>query len=183
MLDSLITSKTRVKLLLKFFLNPDTRAYLRELAAEFGESSNAIRVELNRLTKAKLLVSQNNGRTVEYSANTAHTLFPDIKNVVHKYIGIDQLVEQLISELGQVDVVYITGDYAQGKDSGLIDLVLVGDLDRQNLRKIVTKTEELIQRKIRTLVVAGNELASLRKNLDIDHALLIWGVEPDSVKN
>ena len=41
MLESLITSKTRVKLLLKFFLNPGTKAYLREIAAEFGESSNA----------------------------------------------------------------------------------------------------------------------------------------------
>ena len=73
MLDSLITSKTRVKLLLKFFLNPGTRAYLRGLADEFGESTNSIRVELNRLTDAKLLKSLNSGRTVQYEANTEHS--------------------------------------------------------------------------------------------------------------
>ena len=49
MLDSLITSKTRIKLLLKFFLNTSTHAYLRGLADEFGESTNALRLELNHL--------------------------------------------------------------------------------------------------------------------------------------
>ena len=84
MLESLITSKTRIKLLLKFFLNPGTRAYLRGLATEFGESTNAIRVELNRLTDAKLLKSINSGRKVEYRANKEHSLFKDIQNVVNK---------------------------------------------------------------------------------------------------
>ena len=74
MLDTLITSKTRVKLLMKFFLNPGTRAYLRELAAEFGESTNSIRVELNRLSDAKIISSENVGRTIEYHANAEHSL-------------------------------------------------------------------------------------------------------------
>ena len=78
MLDSLITSKTRIKLLLKFFLNPGTRAYHRGLAAEFGESTNAIRIELNRLAEAKLLKSINVGRTIEYRANKEHSLSMDI---------------------------------------------------------------------------------------------------------
>jgi len=90
MLETLITSKTRLKLLLKFFMNPETRAYLRELASEFGESTNGIRLELNSLTKAKLLKSSNIGRTVVYRANKSHTLFTDIQSVVQKYVGIDR---------------------------------------------------------------------------------------------
>jgi len=90
MLDSIITSKTRIKLLLKFFMNPGTQAYLRGLANEFGESTNAIRVELNRLTKAKLLKSSNEGRTVQYLANKDHSLFKDLQSVVKKYVGIDK---------------------------------------------------------------------------------------------
>ena len=58
MLDSLITSKTRIKLLLKFFLNSSMKAYLRGLAEEFGESTNAIRLELNHLEEAGLLKSE-----------------------------------------------------------------------------------------------------------------------------
>ena len=68
MLDTLITSKTRVKLLMKFFMNPGTRAYLRELASEFGESTNSVRVELNRLSIAKIISAENVGRTTEYQA-------------------------------------------------------------------------------------------------------------------
>ena len=58
MLNTLITSKTRINLLLKFFLNPGTKAYLRELSAEFGESTNSVRVELRRLSEAKLITSE-----------------------------------------------------------------------------------------------------------------------------
>ena len=58
MLESLITSKTRIKLLLKFFINPSTKAYLRELVKEFDASTNSIRLELNRLEESDLLISQ-----------------------------------------------------------------------------------------------------------------------------
>ena len=118
MVDSLITSKTRIKLLLKYFLNPGTRAYLWGLATEFSESTNAIRVELNRLTDGKLLKSVNSGRTVEYQANRHHSLFKDIQNVVNKYVGMDTLAEELAEKLGDIESAYVVGDYAKGNDSG-----------------------------------------------------------------
>ena len=175
MLESLITSKTRIRLLLKFFLNPETRAYLRELASEFGESTNGIRLELNSLTKAKLLKSSNIGRTVVYRANKDHTLFTDIQSVVQKYVGIDHLVDDLISELGQIDAAYIIGDYAHGSDTGLIDLVIVGQVKQDVLHRLVDKTGKIISRKIRPLVLDQEELQCLWEQLDIRHALHIWG--------
>ncbi|MCF7822757.1 MAG: ArsR family transcriptional regulator [Candidatus Marinimicrobia bacterium] len=174
MLESLITSKTRLKLLLKFFLNPGTRAYLREISAEFGESSNAIRVELNRLSKAKLLKSEPAGRTIQYQANTEHPMFGDIENIVKKYIGLDKLVEHLFSELGGVERAFITGDYAKGIDSGLIDLVLVGDVDSEVLERLANKTELLIKRKIRVLVLRVDEYETLESRLLKDRILLLW---------
>ena len=126
MLDTLITSKTRVKLLMKFFLNPGTRAYLRELASEFGESTNSVRVELNRLSKAKIISSENVGRTIEYHANAEHSLFIELQSLVRKYAGVDKLVETLIKKLGDVKTAYLVGDYARGIDSGLIDFILIG---------------------------------------------------------
>jgi len=177
MLETLITSKTRIKLLLKFFLNPETRAYLRELASEFGESTNAIRVELNRLTDAKLLEKGSNGRMVMYNANKKHSLFNDIQSVVKKYIGIDKLAEELVSKLGDVQRAYVIGDYAKGQDSGLIDLVLVGDVDEEKLKEMTEKTEKLINRKIRTLVLEAEGIKRLYNRLDIKHAICIWGEE------
>ena len=174
MLDSLITSKTRVKLLLKFFLNPGTRAYLRGLAVEFGESTNSIRVELNRLTDAKLLKSINSGRMVEYRANKEHSLFNDIQNVVKKYVGMDKLAEEIIGKLGNIQSAYVIGDYAKGNDSGIIDLVLVGMVDYGQLKQMTDKTESIIHRKIRTLILSPSDLKKLQSQLDIEHALYIW---------
>jgi len=174
LLEPLITSKTRLKLLLKFFLNPGTRAYLREIAAEFGESSNSIRVELNRLSKAKLLKSEPSGRTIQYQANTAHPMFEDIETIVKKYVGLDKLVEHLFTELGGVDRAFITGDYAKGIDSGLIDLVLVGEVDNEILERLAKKTELLIKRKIRMLVLEKTEFKNLEKRLLKDKVLLLW---------
>ena len=140
MLESLITSKTRIKLLLKFFINPGTKAYLRELAKEFGESTNSVRLELNRLTKANLLESQNRGRTVLYNANTKHTFFKDIQRIALKYVGIDHIADNMIQSLGDVKYAYIIGDYAKGVDSGIIDLIIIGEIDQEILQQFIEKT-------------------------------------------
>ena len=183
MLNTLITSKTRINLLLKFFLNPGTKAYLRELAKEFGESTNAIRVELNRLSEAKLLQSTSFGRKVIYRANNKHNLFRDIQSVVRKYVGLDLLVEDVVNRLGSIDIAYVIGDYARGIDSGLIDVVLIGTVDSEKLEKFVLKTSDLIDRKIRPLVLTDEEFEKLRVRLDIDHALPIWNKEKDSISS
>jgi len=183
MLNTLITSKTRINLLLKFFLNPGTKAYLRELSSEFGESTNAVRVELNRLTDAKLLKSTSLGRKILYSANRNHNLFRDIESVVRKYVGIDKLVEDLIKKLGNIDAAYIIGDYSRGIDSRLIDVVLVGDVDQNILKKFVVKTEKLIDRKIRPLILNDKEFYRLRDRLDINNALTIWNKNKDKFIN
>ena len=175
MLDSLVTSKTRIKLLLKFFINPETKAYLRELAKEFGESTNSVRLELNRLTKANLLESQNKGRTVVYNANTKHTFFRDIQNIALKYVGIDHIAEDIVKSLGKVNYAYIIGDYSKGIDSGIIDLILVGKIDQVILHKFIEKTEKLINRKIRSILLTEKEFNKLNKTLDIEHAFPIWG--------
>ena len=174
MLDSLITSKTRIMLLLKFFINPETRAYLRELSKEFGESTNSVRLELNRLTKANLLIAQNKGRTVMYNANTDHAFFRDIQNIALKYVGIDRIAENMVQSLGDVKFAYIIGDYAKGMDSGIIDLLLIGGIDQKILQQLIEKTEKLINRKIRSMVLTEKEFKRLDKTLDLEHAFPIW---------
>jgi hypothetical protein len=175
MLESLITSKTRIKLLLKFFINPSTKAYLRELAKEFDTSTNSIRLELNRLEESNLLISQAQGRTVQYQVNTQNTLFKDIRSIVFKYVGIDSLIENIISKLGDLRSAYIIGDYAHGLDTGIIDVVLIGNIDKDILNQLVEKTEILIHRKIKWLILEEEELKSLKDTLDISHALKVWG--------
>ena len=96
MIDSLITNKTRIKLLLRFFLNSGARCYLRGLETEFGESTNSIRLELNRFEEAGLLVSSMDKNKKVFRANQQHPLFDDIQSIVKKSIGLDQLVDKVV---------------------------------------------------------------------------------------
>lgn len=154
MLDSLITSKTRVKLLIKFFSNPGNRGYLRGLAEEFNESTNSIRVELNRLSEAGLLVSEPGGKTKNYKANQQHPLYGEMQSIVAKYLGFDRLVEVVIKNLGNVQRAVVLGDYAKGIDSGTIELMLVGEeINGEYLDFLVEKAENKIKRKVKVQVV------------------------------
>ena len=164
-----------MKLLTKFFLNKETQAYLQELATEFGESSNGIRVELNRLSGAKLLNSKTSGRTVLYRANQAHPLFHAIHDTLLKNIGIDRVVADVVEQCGQIQSAWIIGDYARGIDSGLIDLVVLGQVDWQAINLAIEKTSRLIKRKIRLLVLNRTELVNLYNCLDLNSALPVWG--------
>ena len=177
MIDSLISSKTRIKLLMKFFLNPDITAYLRGLADEFGESTNAVRVELNRLCDAGFIkdVPTEGGRKKSYRANRAHPLFPELQRIVRKVLGIDQLVDGVVERLGNVKLALITGDYAHGVDSGIIDLTLVGDVDKQYLSTLIEKVEGLITRKVRALVLSPEEYERLLGTLKPEESLFVWG--------
>lgn len=175
MLDSIITSKTRIKLLLKFFLNSDTKSYLRNLEHEFSESTNAIRVELNRLENAGLLSSEVEGNKKFFKANTEHPLFNDINSILRKFVGIDKLIEKVLSQVGDLEAAYITGDFAKGIDSKIIDLVLVGkQLDTRFIESLISKTGDLIERKVRYLVLTSEQMADYFHNKP---ALLIWKEE------
>lgn len=154
MLKSLITSQTRVKLLKKFFLNYNTTAHLRGLEAEFGESSNAIRIELNRFEEAGLLNSTREGNRKLFKANKKHPLFEDIHNIILKETGLNQIVEKVVQRLGELDGIYLVGDFARGVDSQMIDLIFTGSkIDSDYLARKVSQAEEIVHRKINYVFV------------------------------
>lgn len=150
MLDSLITSKTRLRLLIKFFINAANEGHLRGLASEFKESTNSIRKELNNLSEAGYLEKENVQNKVFYKANSKHPLFLSLQNIVRKYIGLDTIVEQVLERTGEVKQIVVTNDYAKGLDTGVIELVLVGTgLDEEYLKGLVAKIEPLIDRNVK----------------------------------
>jgi hypothetical protein len=175
--SGLIGSKTRVKLLMRLFFNPQSQSYLRELSKEFGLSTNAVREELNQLSRTNLLKSEKQGRQIHYRANTKHPLFPELKAMVGKVLGVDQVIDSIITRLGDLERAYLIDDYAEGKDTGIIDLVLVGDIDQYHLNDLSRKTERYIRRKIRPLVLTRSEMADFLPKLKRRPHLLIWDAE------
>jgi len=172
MLESLITSKTRIKILLKFFLNEQTVSHLRGLEAEFGESSNSIRLELLKLENAGLLSSAVKGNKKLYFANISYPFFSEINNILKKTVGIDQIIEQITSQIGNLQSAYLIGDFAIGKDSETIEMALIGEhLDQSYIDNLVIKAEQFISRRIQYIVLNKEEMIQFFSNKPV---LLIW---------
>ena len=178
MINALITSETRIKLLRKFFLNSSTRAHLRGLESEFGESTNAIRLELNRFEAAGLLHSLRDGNKKVYQANRNHPLFGDIHSIIMKEAGIDRVIEKVIHRIGKLICVYLTGDFARGKDSPVIDLILVGEnIDREYLARKIMQAEELVGRKVSYVVLHPDEADHHLLRIKPADLLPLWNSE------
>ena len=149
MLGELITSKTRLRLLIKFFVSQANKGYLNGLAMEMGESTNSIRKELNHLQEAGYLQKLKVINKVEYKANTNHPLFETLRKVVFKHLGLEDIVEKVLERMGDVDQIILIGDYAKGNDTGLIEVFLIGqDLNMEYISQLENKIEDLIGRKI-----------------------------------
>lgn len=149
LLNQLITSKTRLRLLIKFFISQANRGYLNGLANEFNESTNSIRKELNHLSQAGYLEKYKDHNKISYKANTKHPLFDVLQKVVYKHLGLEEIVERVLERMGSVNAILLIGDYAKGLDTGVIDVILVGDnLNTEYIDALEHKIENLIDRKI-----------------------------------
>jgi hypothetical protein len=94
--------------------------------------------------------------------------------MVSKVMGIDQVLDSIVKRLGDLESAYLIDDYAEGKDTGIIDLLLVGDIDQYHLNDLSRKTERYIKRKIRSLVLSRDEYNEILPKLEKRPRVLIW---------
>ena len=149
MLNSLITSKTRLRMLIKFFVSAANNGYLNGLATEFKESTNSIRKELNNLSGAGYLVKSKKNNKIIYNANTSHPMFAILQKIVRQHLGLEDIIETIIERIGDINEIILIGDYARGIDSGNIEIVINGSQVNNNyLDSIRPKIEKKISRNI-----------------------------------
>jgi hypothetical protein len=137
-----------------FFFNTANKGYLNGLANEFNESTNSIRKELNNLSAAGYLLKVKSDNKVIYNANKKHPLFTVLQKVIRKHLGIEDIIDSILDQIGDVRSVAIVGDYAKGIDSGLIKVVLLGDeININYLEDLIVKVEKKITRKVSFKIV------------------------------
>jgi predicted transcriptional regulator len=147
-LSALITSKTRLKLLLKLFSYPEAQGHLRGFAQEFDESTNSVRIELGKLHEAGLIVAEKDGQKVLYRPNIQNPFYRELCGLVSKHMGFDQLIERVLDQVGELAAAYVVGDYAKGLDTGTIEVAIVGDVDNEYLVRLTKRAEEELDRKV-----------------------------------
>ncbi len=189
MLERLFTSKTRVKLLTLFVMNPEKDLYIREIARHTQENINAVRRELSNLEEIGLLQSTRRGNTKQYILNKEMPIYPEIASMVLKTEGITQILKDHLPEIGPIQTAFIYGSFAQNK-AGLdsdIDLFLIGSPDEKKLIALLSKLEKRVSREINYVLYDSTEFHNRIKRKDpfISNVLkepkiFLWGDIADS---
>lgn len=130
---------------------------MRGFAEEFGDSTNSVRIELGKLQEAGLIESFAEGQKVIYRSNSKNPFYLELTKLVSKYLGFDQLVERVLSQLGDLQAAFVIGDYANGLDTGVIEVALVGDVDRDYAVSLAEKGEKELRRKVRLAFLEDEE--------------------------
>jgi DNA-binding HxlR family transcriptional regulator len=176
-LDNIFSGKIRIALLTKLLLNPASKVYLRGLERDLGVSSNTVRLELNKLQEMHLIEAQDdseNTKVKNYVVNQGHPMFKTLRGIIMQFVGLDQIVDQIIKKLGNLNQVYLTGDLAKGKNSPFVDLVIVGNVDKAYMYQLIEKVEPLISKKIRVGLFKPTDFSE-DLMVGIEHKLALIG--------
>ena len=140
-------------MLIKFFVSAANNGYLNGLANEFNESTNSIRKELNNLSSAGYLLKSKENNRIVYNANTSHPMFEVLQKIVRQHLGLEDIVETVIDRIGDVDQIALTGKYAEGIDSGIIEIIIDGSkVNNEYLENIKPKIKKKIGREVSFLL-------------------------------
>ena len=157
---------------MRFFLNQNLSGYLQGLSKELDQNTNSIRVELNRLEEAGILLAKLEGRRKLYRVNEQHPLTENLTAIMRKVTGVDALVDRVVGRLPGLEQVWVYGALAQGLQSEVIECVLVGaDLDQTYIKELCSRVEELTGKTVNAQVNAEIHPEQLGQ------CLLVWAQE------
>lgn len=138
MLKQLFSSNARVKILKIFLLHPEEEFFIRELTRKLDEQINSIRRELDNLKKIGLLKSRLRNRKKYYIVNKDFLIYNELRDMFIKASTNDEQMARVISKMGEVDFLLLSGIFV-GRDSS-VDLLLVGEVDKNKLQEYLDKS-------------------------------------------
>lgn len=154
MLEHIFGSKARLKILQIFLNNPGQAFYIRELGRRLSMQINAVRQQLATLQKLGIILLQSAprdqavktaGRSGQekkfFILNESFLLYPELKALFMKLQLVleDNLLKQL-EKIGKIYYLVLTGSFCGQPDSPT-DLLLVGNINKEKLKKIIKKFE------------------------------------------
>jgi predicted nucleotidyltransferase len=164
--DLLFPNQYRRKVLALLMLNPQRWLHLRELARLTGASPGTLKKELDALTSVGLLKLQKVGNQTQFSANTAHPVFPELSALVKKTTGLRDVLALALAPLAsQIEVAFVFGSMAKATEGPQsdVDLLLIGDATFGQVANAVYDAQLVLAREINPKVMNRVEWAE-KKN-------------------
>ncbi|OGY86833.1 MAG: hypothetical protein A2233_05265 [Candidatus Kerfeldbacteria bacterium RIFOXYA2_FULL_38_24] len=157
MLEKIFGSRTRVKLFRLFLTNEDKEFFVREISRTIDEQINSVRRELTSLEKVGILKSQQRDKKKYYKANKNFELFQELRSLILKArVTQERGFIQSIKKLGNIRYLALTG-YFMNNTEQEVDLLIVGDISRDKLNKLLAKFKESFGTHLRFTVMPHEE--------------------------
>ena len=166
MLEQLLGSELRARVIGWLFTHPDERFYVRQLAALLDKDSTNLSRELARLESLGILLSERDGRQKYYRTNPGSSVFVELKGLATKTAGVVDVLRQAVEGFGnQIDAAFVFGSFARQDETAAsdIDLVIIGDTDPVSLHGALAQAEEVLRRAINYTLVSREEYTGRRE--------------------
>ena len=170
--------KTRRAVLARLFLEPQREYRLRELARLAGISAGSVQQELRQLVAADLALRRESGAQVTYRANTASPVFGELRALVEKTSGIEQLLRRALEPAARrIRLALIYGSIARGTNRATsdLDLLVVGSLGFEELLRLLGPAEKKIGREVSPRLYSEQEFRERRRRGDRFLAAVLRG--------
>ena len=123
-------TKTQQRVFGVLFGQPERSFYASELIREAGTGSGAAQRELARLEASGLIESRRIGHQKHYQANTSSPLYPELRNIVLKTVGLAEPLREALKPLSKaILAAFVYGSVARATDRSAsdIDLMIISD--------------------------------------------------------
>jgi DNA-binding transcriptional ArsR family regulator len=157
-----LLGSTRSAVLAALLLHPDTSLHVRELARLTGTSPGSLHRELRSLTEQGLLLRQETGRQVHYRANIGCPVFEELAGLLRKTVGVaDVLREALMPLAGAIDLAFVYGSVAAGRESAHsdVDVMVLGRAGFGDVVQALASTRDSLRREVNATVMQAADFA------------------------
>lgn len=168
MLDDLITSKSRIKLLSVFLTTPSEMYHVRELVRRTGDEINAVRRELLFLEKKGIFVKEPRANRIYYSLSKTYPFYYDLLQIGLKSVGLGAEILKNRAKLGKIKYVMFSGGFARRfkKTPDVVDLLIVGTIVLPELSLLIRNEEKRLNTEINYTAMAEEEFDFRKKKSD-----------------
>jgi hypothetical protein len=169
LLEDIIISRVRVKLLQLFLSHPGTIFHVRDIVRRTGEEINAVRRELLHMEEAGMVSKEHRANRLFYEFRRDYPLYYELLELVGKTSGLGADILKNKAKLGKLKFVMMSGRYLRGmqrRSPTDVDILIVGNVVLPELSQLVKAEEVRRERELNYTVMSEEEFAFRKRRRD-----------------
>lgn len=172
LLSELLSSRIRSEIFRLLFGVSDKPLHMREIERRSGLTIGTIQQEVKKLLRLNLVKKRKDGNRLYYEANKQHPLFPDIRCLVLKTVGLVDFFREALKTDPNIKLAFVFGSIArhEERDKSDVDLMIVGEIGMRQLTGLLSGVSDQIGREINPHILSIKEF--LKRKSVKDHFLI-----------